>query len=174
MADAKHLAGRALMFDDLEALERKIDEYFASRMTTRTVVDKHGNTVTETVLLPAHLTGLARALDCSTETLRAYGHKEKYSATIARARQRCAEFAHDQLYIGNDRGAKFDLINNYGWVDRTEVNTTLTIDSADAIAQARDRARLLATERLAQIPCGSAANEPSNDYIEAEIDDNTD
>jgi len=143
MADAKHLGGRPLKFTDVDDLERRINEYFDSRKMQRTVVDKHGNKVTEDYLLPAHLTGLARALDCSRDTLLNYGKTDKFFVTIARARARCAEYAADQLYIGNDRGAKFDLINNYGWQDRQVIDQTVTVNVSDSLLSARARAQLM-------------------------------
>lgn len=169
--------GRPLKFDDPAVLEQKINEYFVSRRITRTVTNKKGESYIEDIELPLTMAGLAEFLDCDRCTLLEYRSRDKFSHLIMRAKAKCQRYAVDQLFLGNDRGAKFVLINDHkseDWADRTEVNTTLVIDSADAIAQARDRARLLATERLAQIPCGSTQTEQANDYIDAEIDDNTD
>lgn len=164
----RHAGGRPLLFTDVDDLQRRIDEYFESRKATRTVVDKHGNKVTEDYMLPAHLMGLARALDCSRQTLVNYGYKDKYFDTIARARAKCAEYAADQLYIGNDRGAKFDLINNYGWVDRQEINQTVTVNTYDAIAAARARVQLIGGNE----PAALAPGQSDTETIDAVVVDN--
>jgi hypothetical protein len=125
----KHPGGQPLKFQNLQELETKIDEYFAwcdSRTALRT--DKQGNTMTVPWPRPYTLSGLADYLDCDRRTLLNYRNRDKYFPTIMRARRKCERYAAEQLFEGNDRGAKFSLINNHdGWAEKQEIVQTTTI-----------------------------------------------
>lgn len=102
------MAGRPLKFQSPELLEDKINEYFA-----KCEAEKRIPFVTE----------LAFHLDTSRETLCNYEEKEPYFDTIKRAKERCEMWLERNLIEGkvNPTGTIFNLKNNYGWRDKTEV-----------------------------------------------------
>ena len=115
--------GRPLAFNSVQELEDKIQAYFDyCDSRTATKVTKQGDLVTIPWPRPYTISGMAVFLDCDRRTLINYSHKEEYFPTIARARSKCENWAEEQLFDGNDRGAKFSLINNYSdWKDKQEV-----------------------------------------------------
>jgi hypothetical protein len=103
-----HPGGRPLLFKSREELQGKIEEYF-------TWCDEHNK--------PYLITGLALALRTSRETLINYESREEFFDTIKDAKLKCEGYAEDYLYTGkNVGGAIFNLKNNYGWRDKTEVD----------------------------------------------------
>jgi DNA-packaging protein gp3 len=98
-------------------------------------VNQRGETIftTREVMTPQKpytTSGLARALGTSRQTLLDYQNPEHYNEeipaevrqaladTIGDAKRRVEEFAESQLFEGNANGAKFNLTNNHGWVDK--------------------------------------------------------
>ena len=65
------------------------------------------------------ISGLAYALDMSTESLRRYGKEEKFCATVRKGKQ-IVERAWEQKLLAGGSGAIFWLKNNAGWKDKTE------------------------------------------------------
>lgn len=63
----KRRVGRPLKFQSVEELEGKIEAYFA----------KDGEKPT--------ITGLALALDCEIETIKGYGERDEFSASVKKA-----------------------------------------------------------------------------------------
>lgn len=128
----KHPGGRPLKFQSPQELEKRIAEYFDhcdSRILTK--YDKFGNALEVNAPRPYTLTGLAVFLDCDRKTLLNYRNKDEFFPAILRARRRCENYAEEQLFEGNDRGAKFSLINNYdNWHDKQEIQQTTTITHA--------------------------------------------
>lgn len=107
-----HKVGQPLKFESPEYLQTLIDAYFEQAKT-------NGD--------PLTITGLALALDTSRETLINYEAREKYFDTIKRAKLKCQQYAENHLFGGkNATGAIFSLKNNYGWKDKTEVDTTIS------------------------------------------------
>ena len=94
-------AGRpfgTLKYDNLEDLQRGIDQYFDKQDAE----DK-----------PYTLEGLALALNISAKTLWSYGENPDYLPTISRAKDRCINYASERLYDKNGaNGAKFYMTNN--------------------------------------------------------------
>lgn len=66
------------------------------------------------------VSGLAYLLDMSTETLRHYGNKDEYTATVKKAKLRIEMALEQHLYGTAVTGAIFNLKNNFGWKDKTE------------------------------------------------------
>jgi len=123
----RHLAGRPLIFKTAEELEEKIDEYFrlCDEGRVKTVITKDGKDKHVKCPRPYTLSGLAVHLGVDRTTLVNYSNRDEFFNTIRRARQRCENYAEEQLFEGNDRGAKFSLINNYrNWSDKQEVQHT--------------------------------------------------
>ncbi len=110
-----------LAFTDPEELERRIEEYFDSRWSTRTITAKDGTTWDEPYMRPPTMAGLALALDTTRQTLLAYSRGDEprdpaFAPIIARAKMRIAEFAEEALYVREaSNGAKFALEVNHGY-----------------------------------------------------------
>lgn len=110
-----------LAFTDPEELEQRIEEYFDSRWSTRTITAKDGTTWDEPYMRPPTMAGLALALDTTRQTLLAYSRgdgsrDERFVPIIARAKMRIAEFAEEALYVREaSNGAKFALEVNHGY-----------------------------------------------------------
>jgi hypothetical protein len=137
MAD-KSKGGRPLKFKSAKELQKKIDEYFESCFEEvwqqnaegnwEPVLDRHGE-ILRRQIKPFTITGLALALDTTRETLLDYEEKDEFSDTIKRAKQRCENYAEEQLFKTNAKnitGIIFNLKNNYGrWADKQEVDTNI-------------------------------------------------
>ncbi len=106
--------GRPLKFKTVKELQKKIDEYFAT-------CDEKGK--------PYIITGLAYHLDTTRRTLLDYEDRDEFSHTIKRAKTKIEAYTEEQLYtpkIAN--GVAFNLKNNFGWRDKTEVEQNITQD----------------------------------------------
>lgn len=127
------VGGRPPKYKTVPELEKLIDAYFESCWTEK--IDMFGNIVykkdskgnkSELPVMvqfrPYTITGLALAIGTTRETLLDYEHKDKFSYTIKRAKERCQSYAEESLMIGkNPTGAIFNLKNNYNrWKDKTE------------------------------------------------------
>jgi hypothetical protein len=104
-------AGRPLKFESVEQLESMIEEYF-----THCDLEKK----------PYLITGLALWLDTSRETLINYEERPEFFDTITRAKQKCELYVEEGAMTNkiNAPFAKFNLINNYGWKEKTETDVT--------------------------------------------------
>lgn len=132
--------GRPLKFETVQELDLAIQNYFAecdphtAKALVETGRDSKGNMLfdTRTILTeqrPYTMSGLARALGISRQTLLDYSGRQEFLDSIAMAKQRCEEYAEGQLYGPYANGAKFNLINNYrgkhqDWADKHEVDHT--------------------------------------------------
>lgn len=120
------MAGRPLKFQSVEELKVKIDAYFESCDNRMTAIVKDGDVVQVPDPKPYTITGLALALDTSRETLLNYQNKEEYFDTIRAAKDKCEAFAEESLWKPKvATGVIFNLKNNYGWVDKQEVDNTI-------------------------------------------------
>lgn len=142
--------GRPLKFQSVQELQEKINAYFADcdphvEEVTEWLEarDKEGKLkkdgyglsylveVTHKVLTkqkPYTFTGLALALDTSRETLLDYEEKDEFSDSIKAARDKCQSFVEQSLFTApNVTGPIFNLKNNYGWQDKSEVKETSEI-----------------------------------------------
>ena len=134
--------GRPFKFTDPAELRRLIQNYFDScdphqeKRVVEAGVNQHGETIFTTREImtqqkPYTTSGLARALGSSRQTLLDYQNPEHYSDeipadarqelsdAIGDAKRKVEEFAESQLFEGNANGAKFNLTNNHGWVEKT-------------------------------------------------------
>lgn len=138
---AKKPPYRPLKFQSIDELQRQIEAYF--RSCNKFTYDNKGNRKKDAVTgeylvyqfkVPT-ITGLAVFLDTSRETLLDYEnelHKNKdmpeeirhgFSDAIKKAKLRIYDATEQQLYCGKPTGAIFSLKNNYGWEDKTKVET---------------------------------------------------
>src|SRR5690606_4306358 len=76
---------------------------------------------------PPTITGLAVHLDTSRRTLLDYEDRDdELSHTIKTAKDRIESFAEEQLYTNpRTAGVIFNLVNNYKWVNKSEVDSTI-------------------------------------------------
>lgn len=97
--------GRPTKYNKPEEMQSDIDAYFSQCFADEK---------------PVTISGLAYALDMTTECLRNYGTKDEFSATVKKAKQR-VEIALEERLAGNaPTGAIFNLKNNFGWKDKVE------------------------------------------------------
>lgn len=146
--DEKNKGGRPLKFETVADLKQKIQSYFAScdpHTETRTVMkgnDQNGRAIWEerevmTTAIPYTITGLARALKTTRETLLDYESGkyddkddtdvdgERFSDAIKDAKLRVQQNAEELLMSGGPAtGPIFWLKNNAGWRDKSEVDHT--------------------------------------------------
>ncbi len=98
-------AGRPPLYTSAEELQTIIDEYFADCEAR----DK-----------PYTISGLAYVLDMSTESLRRYGEKEEFCATVRKAKLKVERYLEERLDAAACTGAIFNLKNNFGWKDQQD------------------------------------------------------
>jgi hypothetical protein len=119
-------AGRKLAFKSAEEVADKIQEYFDICKAGReeTVVTPRGEVVKVNKQIPRTMSGLALHLGVTRQTILNYSAKDEFFGVITRAKQCCEDWVEQQLFDGNDRGAKLWLINNADWHDTKEVIST--------------------------------------------------
>jgi hypothetical protein len=138
-------AGRPLTYQTVEQLQAKIDEYFNSRKTPlldgkgRPCLDENENVIMVDAK-PCTVTGLALFLGFSgRQALLNYQGREEFMDAVTRAKSRIEEYAEERLYDKDGcNGAKFNLTNNFGWVERQEVTNTnldIALESSERRAQ---------------------------------------
>jgi hypothetical protein len=70
----------------------------------------------------------------TTESLRNYEAREQFSAVVNRAKQRVEISLEERLYQGSPVGAIFNLKNNFGWKDKSEMEVGVTDRTAELVA----------------------------------------
>jgi len=101
---------RPKLYPTLELLEEAVEAYFQK------CDDKDE---------PYTMTGLARTLGMSRQTLSRYSKLDPYCDTIKAARQQVEESIERGLMRGyNATGAIFNLKNNFGWRDEKQIDNT--------------------------------------------------
>lgn len=113
--------GRPLKFKNAKEIEKAAEKYFKE-------CDEN--------FKPYTMTGLAIALDTSRQTLINYSNKEEYFDTIKKVKDKVEQYAEEKLFTGsNTAGVIFNLKNNYGWVDRQEVDTKVNLSYEDKLKE---------------------------------------
>jgi hypothetical protein len=76
-------------------------------------------------LRPYTISGLCNFLDIHMDTWCEYAKKSEFSDSIKKAKKFVEQYVEEGLLNGslNAIGAIFNLKNNFGWVDKIEVNT---------------------------------------------------
>lgn len=170
--------GRPFLFTDPADLAMRIQNYFdncdphivkkqlESGYNDRgETIWKHRETMTEQV--PYTVTGLALELGVSRDTLRNYkepGHwdnadiseetRQELFRTIEEAFQKVEAFNETQLHKnGIANGVKFNLTNNFGWVDKKVVDENVktigeALDDLDDPKEQRDNVAEQAAKEL--------------------------
>ncbi len=108
MQEAKIGNTNALKYKSAEELQKGIDKYFKE-------CDEKEK--------PYTMSGLAYSLDIDRTTLINYGERDSYSTLIKKAKQKVEQQLEENALMGkgNSTFTIFNLKNNYGWKDRTEV-----------------------------------------------------
>ena len=108
--EEKNPIGRPLKYKTNEELQKAIDNYFK-------MCDKKEK--------PYTITGLGLAIGLDRRQLLEYGEKDVFNNTIKLAKERVHAYAEEHLYkSGIAAGVIFNLKNNFGWKDKTEVEAT--------------------------------------------------
>jgi DNA-packaging protein gp3 len=143
--------GRPLLFKSKEELETKIEEYFKSCYDYKR--DMFGGRIEDKVCVsevegedgkihrkweskgfvmeqvkPFTVSGLAVYLGTSRETLMNYEKKEEYFDTIKAAKDRIYAYTEESLFNSKATGPIFSLKNNYGWVDKQEIDNNVKVE----------------------------------------------
>jgi hypothetical protein len=108
-------AGRPPKYETPEEMQEIIDAYFEG--------DAYMGEGDAKVFAPT-VSGLALALDMSTEALRNYQDKDEFLATIKKAKQKVEVALEQRLHGQAVTGTIFNLKNNFGWKDKTEQELT--------------------------------------------------
>lgn len=114
---AKRSVGRPLKFETPEQLEEAINTYYAE---------------CEIKEKPLTMSGLAYALGVSRKTLVNYSYRDEFLLTIEKARNK-VELDNEERLVGGKGSATgiiFSMKNNFGWVDKTEVESKMTLKQA--------------------------------------------
>src|SRR3712207_3075543 len=145
--------GRPLKYKTKAELDMAIQTYFdmcdphiEERMEA-TGVNANGQTMfaTRKILTeqkPYTMSGLARHIGLSRQSLINYKERNEFLDSIVDAKARCEEYWEGRLDSKHDRGAAFNLTNNYdGWRNRQELTgkdgESLGKGWADALAAAQ-------------------------------------
>lgn len=123
----KNKVGRPLAFKSVKELQAKIDEYFkwCDDRTKEIYIEKTGSTAMISHPAPYTMSGLANRLGVDRDTIINYSHKAQYFGTIRAAREKVHEDVETRLMdTKNERGAIFNLKNNFGWKEKTETDLT--------------------------------------------------
>jgi hypothetical protein len=103
-------AGRPPKYHTPEDMQKDIDAYFEECEDE----SKHMT-----------ISGLAYALDMTTQALRGYEDKDEFLSTVKKAKQFVEMYVEQILMSGNaTAGTIFWLKNNAGWKDKTETSNT--------------------------------------------------
>lgn len=120
MSEQKHPGGAPRKWQSPEALQAKVDEYFATeeRLT---------------------VTGLAYHLGMTRQGLMDYQNRDEFADAIKRAKVRIEAHVEAQLMYGRQAtGPLFNLKNNFGWRDQQQIDQTvkgqivMNVDEGDA------------------------------------------
>jgi hypothetical protein len=123
----KYHRGRKPKFRKVEKMQKAIDEYFA-RCDNRAIKVWDEKTQTEIMIskpAPYTMSGLASRLRMDRRSLVNYSNKRRFFPTIRDARERVHEDVETRsLETRNEKGAIFNLKNNFGWRDESQTDVT--------------------------------------------------
>lgn len=141
------LGGQPLKYTP-EKLKQGIIDYFA-------YVDEinRERRITDEKLKPYTVTGLCVYLDIHRETLIEYGKRPDYAEMVKQAKQKVENYVEEGLLNGsiNAIGGIFNLKNNFGWVDKIDINATAQpeqLTPTDIRQQLQDRKKLEGSMKL--------------------------
>jgi hypothetical protein len=117
--------GRPKKFTDPLLLEEKIDSFFQHCDSLTQIITNEKGQV-KVMLEPYTISGLQLWLDCDDQTLINYEKDDVFRDIIKKAKKRVENWVEKKSLTGdiNATTAIFNLKNNFGWKDKTEVETT--------------------------------------------------
>ena len=112
-------------YPDDAILKQKIDSYFVM-CDIGTIIKDVAFGKERIIYKPYTITGLCVYLDITRETLNEYSKQVEHSDTIKRARLKIEQWVEEHSLTGdvNPAAAIFNLKNNFGWVDKSEIQQT--------------------------------------------------
>jgi hypothetical protein len=117
-------AGRPPKFETVEDLDIMISDYFASLKYISEGEEKQR---------PATITGLALHLGfCDKCSLYDYEKKDEFSHSIKKARL-MVENSYEMRLMGRSATGCIFALKNFGWKDKTEVDSNVTISKEPKI-----------------------------------------
>lgn len=127
--------GRPKAFNSVEEMQIKIDKYF-KYCDSKTEILPDGKYKYK----PYTISGLCLYLNITRETLNEYSKTIEFSDTISKAKNKIENWLEENSLAGitNPTVSMFNLKNNFGWKDKTEVEQT-NITLAEKIKQAKER-----------------------------------
>jgi len=136
--EVKKRPGQPKKFKSAAEMEKQINAYIDSCFTEVYLKDKNGYVIQDEngqplkekqCTEPLTITGLALALGTNRMTLLNYQneYEEEFFYPIARAKTIIENYAEKQLYLAKSaNGPAFNLKNNYGWVDKQEIDNNIS------------------------------------------------
>lgn len=124
--------GRPLKFKSVEELQEKIQAYFDYCDERVDVVPtKDGKLIEVPNPRPYTVSGLAYFLGTTRRTLIDYEQREdEFSHTIRAAKGKIEAFVEESLWTPKiASGVMFNLKNNFGWVEKTELEQNTKMDA---------------------------------------------
>ena len=124
------MEGRPKKFTDPDFMQDMINDYFAKCDLDREVIELKNGDI-RLIKKPYTITGLCLHLELDRVTLLDYEQNPMFSNTIKQAKQRVENYIEEHSLRGdiNATTAIFNLKNNFGWKDKSEVETTDTTQS---------------------------------------------
>jgi len=132
VAEEKRPVGRPLKYASAEEMQVLIDRYFEAceAKSLMLVLAAAGADISKYIdrewITPDEfptLSGLAVALDLTRKTLYNFSGREEFLPTVKKAKARVEAYAEQRLCRSNATGTIFSLKNNYGWADKTEIDS---------------------------------------------------
>ena len=130
----KHAGGRPLVFQTVEELQIKINEYFTycDNKTKEVHSDKLGDMILPDPE-PYTLSGLAVWLGVDRRTLLNYESKDEFFPTIKQAKSRVEadlerRMNHKDTFTP---GLIFNVKNNFGWIEKPQVMQQINVGDND-------------------------------------------
>ena len=118
--------GRPPKYTCKEDLQEAIDKYFKSCYAP--LEEGQDPDAYREALRPLTIGGLAVSIGMCRESLLNYEKKEEFYAIIKEAKDIVHAWAEERLFAGGQvAGCIFNLKNNYGWVDKQELDTNTTL-----------------------------------------------
>jgi hypothetical protein len=119
-----HPGGRPRIFKSVEELQSKIDEYFdyCDNRIQQVYSKKLGEVIEIINPEPYTMAGLAYYMGIDRDTLLNYGKRDEYFGTVKKARDRVQMDVERRLMEDAPTGAIFNLKNNFGYKDRSEID----------------------------------------------------
>ena len=109
-------AGRPPKFENPEEMQKEIDLYFSQAL-----YDNNGDERKD--MKPISVTGLALSLGfADRQSIQDYRKKDEFTFTIKRACMVIENYLEESLFGNNVTGIIFNLKNNFGWKDKTELD----------------------------------------------------